>query len=186
MNELREKFLSYRVYASKDRNAFDEIFTAYYKVIRRYVGGKVSTSEVAADIASDVFVSAWDYMTENKVKNVRAFLYQLARNNIANHYRSAQRRMFSADMLEYDRASDEDVEQDVSTNLDYQGLLPVLDKIHEAYREVIKMRFMDEMSITEIADALGKTPNNARVTLHRALAALKTQYEIEKNENSRD
>jgi RNA polymerase sigma factor (sigma-70 family) len=89
-------------------------------------------------------------------------------------------------MIEYDRPSDEDVEKGVEVSMDYEGLLPVLETIHEAYREVIRMRFMDEMEIKEIAVALGKTPNNARVTLHRALAALKTQYEIQHNENSKD
>jgi RNA polymerase sigma factor (sigma-70 family) len=43
----------------------------------------------------------------------------------------------------------------------------------EEYQEVLVMRYLSEMEVEEIAVALTKTPNNIRVLLHRAKAALK-------------
>ena len=48
-----------------------------------------------------------------------------------------------------------------------------MQEIKEEYREVIIFRFINELSIKEIAEILDKTKGNVRVLVYRALKALK-------------
>jgi RNA polymerase sigma-70 factor (ECF subfamily) len=50
----------------------------------------------------------------------------------------------------------------------------------DEYRELIVLRYLNDMSVREIADALQKTPNNVRVALHRARNALKRVADAQK------
>lgn len=56
---------------------------------------------------------------------------------------------------------------------DSQRLISQLKNLKEEYRDVLVMKYLDEMSIGEIAESLEKTSNNVRVLLHRAKNALK-------------
>jgi len=70
---------------------------------------------------------------------------------------------------------------DQSTNLELiRRQLPLLK---EEYREVIVLRFINDLNLEEIAAVTGKSRGNVRVILHRALAALKAMVEdkMEKN-----
>ena len=44
--------------------------------------------------------------------------------------------------------------------------------LRDDYQEIIQMRFMDQLSISEIAEVIGKTDNNTRVLVHRATKSL--------------
>jgi len=48
-----------------------------------------------------------------------------------------------------------------------------LDKLKEEYREIILLRFIDELSFAEIAEVMGKTSGSIRVQAFRAMQALK-------------
>ena len=48
-----------------------------------------------------------------------------------------------------------------------------LFELKDEYREVLTLRFVNEMSITEIAEALEKSKGNVRVLIYRALQALR-------------
>jgi len=66
---------------------------------------------------------------------------------------------------------------DQATDVDLiKRQLPLLK---EEYREVIIMKFINDLSLEEIADISGKTKGNVRVLLHRALNALRELVEKE-------
>ena len=69
--------------------------------------------------------------------------------------------------------SEEDVEAKVETKIESEDLIAKLRLLSEEYRDVLVMRYLDEMSIAEIANAIEKHPNNVRVLLYRAKKALK-------------
>ena len=56
-----------------------------------------------------------------------------------------------------------------------------IDKLPEAYRSVLLLREVEELSTVEVAAALGITQNAAKVRLHRARQALKTLIERERS-----
>lgn len=181
---LQEKFLLYRVRVKKDPEAFAKIYDLYAPRIHRFVFFKVSSEEEAQDIAADVFLRAWQYLIDERGREVRhlsALLYRIARNNVIDFYRSRAAHETAPLTSEAENhVSDDGRALELSdARLDVDALAKHLRALKDEYREALVMRYLDEMTTSEIADALGKTPGNVRVILHRAAQALRHLHEKE-------
>lgn len=171
MTMRRQKFLLFRVYQFQDTQAYGELYDLYFGKIYRYVYFKLPKGGVADEITADVFLRGWEYATSSKVDHPSALFYKIARNLIADFYRKRKADLSLEEVG--DQASEEVLVDRVSIKLESDDLIAKIKLLKDEYREVIIMRFLDEMSVKEIAGALEKTPNNVRVTLHRAKGALK-------------
>lgn len=177
---LKEKFLLFRIRAKKDADAFGVIYDDYVKRIHRFIFFKVQTAEQAEDLTSETFLKAWQYLKEKKeVNNLQALLYTIARSVVIDHYRAtaAERGNLPLETGEHletevaDTAAEKSL-RDVETSFDTTLVLERLRGLKEEYRDVVIMKFLDEMSTGEIAQILGKSRANVRVLLHRATRAL--------------
>ncbi len=175
MHRLREQFLLHRIRTRHDTHAFAEIYDAYADRITRFIRLKVGSMDDAQEIQSDVFERAWKSLCEQRVRHLSAYLYTVARRAVADHYRAKSRQVQTVDLEEGVKRLDDDttIVQTIMVRADLKDIAEALDGLYEDYRELIVLRFMDELSIAEIAEALQKTPNNVRVTLHRAIGSLK-------------
>jgi RNA polymerase sigma-70 factor (ECF subfamily) len=63
------------------------------------------------------------------------------------------------------------------SRIDAKKLLVLLDELDESYRNVLVMRYVDDMTIQEIAELTGDQPNSISVRLHRALKKLKELHD---------
>jgi len=163
----------------KDKDAFIEAYDLYIDDIYRFVYFKVSSSQEAEDLTSTVFLKTWNYIQHqniDKAKSLRALIYKIARNLIIDHYRSTKKIDASIDD-ENAGISIVDEKQNIArqaeTSSDFKIVEENLLKLKDEYREIIVMRFIDELSFTEIAQILGKSKDNVRVLVHRALGALR-------------
>ncbi|MBI2476772.1 RNA polymerase sigma factor [Candidatus Uhrbacteria bacterium] len=178
MHRLREQFLLHRIRVRHDTQAYAEIYEQYAERITRFIRLKVASMEDAEELQSEVFEQAWESLCKTRVINLSAYLYTIARRVVADHYRKNERRVKETSLAEGSEIADSiDLQSAVTQSSDLATVEKALYNIFEEYRELIVMRFMDEMSITEIARALQKTPNNVRVSIHRALGALKRAIE---------
>ncbi|HBH16717.1 MAG TPA: hypothetical protein DDW92_00405, partial [Candidatus Veblenbacteria bacterium] len=75
-----------------DQEAFAIIYDKYVDALFRFVVFRVRSEEIAQDITSELFLKIWQHITTSptNVENLRAFLYQMARNLVADHYRTTQ------------------------------------------------------------------------------------------------
>lgn len=180
MNKLiRDKIWLFRLSVKKDPEAFGKVYDEYVNRIYRFIYFKVSSPEEAQDIASETFLRAWQYIQEGKsIKQLSAFLYSIARNLVIDHYR---RKVLSLNAEEAETAglfSDKvdhkvDLKNKIETNRDFSSLLIAMKKMKEEYREIVQLKYLDELSVGEIAEILGKTKGAVRVTLHRASKTLR-------------
>lgn len=173
MSDQYIKFLALRIYRNRDAKAFDELYDLYWRRLHRYLLTKLPRPEDATEITSEVFLRGWEYMTSSRVDNVTGLVYRIARNLVADFYRT-QKTTESLDDHEPFLAAPGSLEKEVMVKNETEGLLIQLKSLKDEYREVIVLRFLNEMDIAEIAEALEKTPNHVRVTLHRALKSLRT------------
>lgn len=177
-SSLKEKFLLFRIRAKKDPEAFGAVYDAYVKQIYRFIYFKVSSAEQAEDLTSEAFLKAWQYLKEKRdVPNLQALLYSVARSVVIDHYRATvcERGTVSLDeTIADDRvdAASEKFLKDVEAKFDTTLVLEKLRGLKDEYRDVVIMRYLDEMSTGEIATVLGKNASNVRVLLHRATKAL--------------
>ncbi len=172
MSMRSQRFLLFRIYRYQDAEAYAELYDGYYERIRRFVFFKLPP-EVVDEVTAEVFLRAWEYATASAVHDAPALFYKIARNLIADYYRkNANKKTESLD--DHVIVDEANLEEDVDDQMEASHLLKVLRGIHEEYQEVLVMRYLDDMSIAEIASATGKTANNVRVLLFRAKRALKS------------
>ena len=169
----RSKFLLFRVYKYRDTGAYGELYDFYISRIRRFITFRVARPEDAEELAAEVFLRGWEYATSSIVKNPGALFYKIARNLVADHYRQ---RKLEVGLDEAPEVADpNELEEQISGHQEQQELIGQLKLLKDEYRDVLVMKYLDEMSISEIADALEKTAGTVRVTLHRAKKALQKQ-----------
>lgn len=176
-NPLHEKLLLYRVRTKRDPEAFGKIYDLFARRIYRFVYFKVSSVEEAQDITADVFLKAWSYLIDEKGQDIRhlsAFLYGMARNRVIDHYRSMSREALPlAEHAEETIADARDAYAKIDAKIDTNLLEKQLRSLKDEYREVLVMKYLDELDTAEIAKILGKSHGNVRVLLHRALEAVR-------------
>ncbi|MFH1890260.1 MAG: RNA polymerase sigma factor [Candidatus Kuenenbacteria bacterium] len=163
-----------------DEKSFTQIYDLYVDKIYRFVFLKTSSRETAEEIVQDVFMRFWKFAqdNENTVKSISAVLYQTARNLVIDYYRSIGRKestVLLEDNLIPDKTADADtdIQKDIDIEYSLQEVENALKLLPEKYKDIIIMKFINELSSKEIAQALNKQEGNVRVLVHRALATLK-------------
>lgn len=175
-----EQVLFLRLKKHKDKQAFVEAYDLYVDQIFRFVFFKVGTKEEAEDLTSMVFLKCWNYVYEGHLgdyQTLKALLYKIARNTIIDHYRkNGKRQEVSLDDANGSPViidPKQDPEDQAATSFEFTRLMEdKLPQLKDEYREVIVLRFINELSIAEISKVLGKTAGNVRVMIHRALESL--------------
>lgn len=163
---------------TKDPDVFGSFYDTYVERVYRFVYFKVSSHEEAEDITAETFLKVWQYLFENKkVEHLHAFVYQVARNLVVDFYRrKAQQRLFPMSETgdEVERLPDigPTVADQLDTAASVDQLESALRQLKDEYREVIVLRYFNELEIGEVAAVLGKSRGAVRVLLHRALKTL--------------
>ncbi len=159
-----------------DSEAFAFFYDQYMIRVYRFVYMRVSDKAVAQDLTQDIFLKTWQHLVDKKeIQNFGAFIFRVARNAIIDYYRLSRRQELP---LEYaDETEDPYTDQKTSSidkDIDLQSLLELLKKMKAEYQEVLILRYVEDLSIDDIAQIMQKDKNNIRVLLHRALTKLKT------------
>lgn len=164
----------------RDKEAFIKAYDLYLENIYRFVFFKVNNREEAEDLTSAVFLKTWDYIQNNQIENfatLKSLLYKVARNTVIDHYRKkSQEQNISLDADPIgEQLPDEtqDIHQQFELAGDFETLQKCMLELKDEYREVISLRFLSELDISEIADILEKSKGNVRVLIYRAMNALR-------------
>ena len=163
---------------SNSAKEFGKIYDRHVDKIYRFVYLKVSSPEIAEDLTSEVFLRCWQsYKNPDKnIDNISAFLYQIARNLVTDHYREkAQAQLVSTDAAPVIADIGISLEQKAIIQSDVDRIKAVLANIKDDYREIIVWYYLDEFTVPEIAKIANKSEEAVRVTIHRALKALKAE-----------
>ena len=159
----------------KIKKIFSTIYDQNIDKIYRFIYFKVNSKEVAEDLTSEVFVRGWDKfkLPGQELKNPSAFLYQIARNLVVDHYREKGRaQVISTDYLMVDDPK-QDLAEATLLKSDMDAVRAVLFELNDDYQNAIIWRYLEEIPIAEISEMMNKSEEATRVTLHRALKALR-------------
>lgn len=149
--------------------AYDELADAIF----RHCYFRISDREKAKDMMQDTFMKTWQYLANGgEIQNLKAFLYRTANNLLIDEYR--RKKTDSLDILQeagFDPMGDD---ADKTINLaEAKTAITAMQKLDEKYREAVMMRFVDDLSPSEIAKVIGETENVVSVRLRRGLNKLK-------------
>ena len=163
------------------KKEFSKIYDKYINQIYRFVFLKVNSKEIAEDITSETFLKAWESYKNNKIENVSAFLYQVARNLLTDYYRQKSRTQF----LPLDSVSiidpSNNLKEESQDKSDIEIIKSALSRLeNENYQNIIIWHYLNDLSIKEISKINNQSEGAVRVMLSRALKELK---EIIENDN---
>jgi len=160
---------------------FNQVYDQYVNKIYRFIYLKVSLVETAEDLSSEVFLRLYRHIQKNNpvIENPQAFVYQIARNVIADHYRSKKITVVSIEKttIEIEDIQERTREQG-EVSLEMDRIKEAIAKLQGDYQDLIIWRYVDELTVPEIAQITGKTEENVRVGVHRAIQALKGKVDI--------
>ncbi|MCX5239728.1 sigma-70 family RNA polymerase sigma factor [Streptomyces prunicolor] len=168
----------------RDPHAFAELYRANYDDIFGYILKRVSWNhQVAEDLTADVFLKAFKKIDTFRWTGapIGAWFCAIARNVVADHYKvaSTKRLHFVGDMRDVEDAWGAPAgtaEDTVLAALDGADLLAALGGLLPRQQEVLRLRFLDEMSLSETADAFGVTPGAVKQLQFRAIGSLRKAY----------
>ncbi len=154
---------------------FGQIYDQYVGRIYRFIILKVETQEIAEDLCSEVFLRVFGEFQKDSIENIQAFLYQVARYTIADHYRQrANMRVVPIEETE-ELFGEDSLFEDVAVRSEIEEVRRAICLLRDEYQNFIIWRYLDELSIPEIAKITGKTEGSVRVGVHRAMEALRAQ-----------
>jgi len=156
--------------------AFGCLYERYLESIYRYIRARVAEDRTAEDLTETVFLRSFESLSRYKEKGLRfsAFLYQIARNLLVDHYRQKEEELplESADQISVSPSRMDDI---IVIQDQVDRLRVGLEALPEEYREIIRLRVLLELSTAECAEWIGRSEGAVRVLLHRAMKALKRQ-----------
>ena len=172
IEKLKEQYLKH----------YDEHSDALY----RFFAFQTSNNAVASDLLQDTFMKTWEYIAAGKeIQNLRAFLYRVARNTLTDYRR--KKKSHSLDAITdtgVDFADDTDILEERSIQSDVEYVFEKMYILDDHHKELITLRYVEEMSIKEIAEIFQERPNTISVKLHRATEKLKNHLEsIKQNQD---
>ena len=171
---------------ANSRKKFSKIYDQYVDKIYRFVFLKVSSEEIAQDLTSETFLKCWEVFkrTENptsneqKIENPQAFLYQIARNLVTDHYR--EKGKYQVVSAEISPITDPrtNLEERVILNSDLEIIHKHLSCLKDDYQNAIVWYYLDDLPICEVAKLLDKSEEATRVLIHRALKSLREKVNL--------
>lgn len=161
------------------RKIFTQVYDDYVDRIYRFIFFKVGSEEIAQDLCSETFLRGWQSFKskEQEIDNPQAFLYQIARNLVIDHYREkAKTQTVSADYVSIADPG-QDLEEQALSRSDLDTIKLALFDLKDNYQEIVVWHYVEDLSIPEISKMLKKSEGAVRVMLHRALKSLKNKVE---------
>lgn len=157
-----------------NNDAFGDIYSLFLDDIYKFVYFKVDAEEVG-DITENIFIKAWEKIGSytKGSSNFRSWLFAIARNTVIDYYRTKKN---PAPLNEAYEISDETQSPflDTERSLNKDILKTAIAKLPENYREIITLKFVNELSNEEIENITQKQQSTIRILQFRALKKLKT------------
>jgi RNA polymerase sigma-70 factor (ECF subfamily) len=163
--------------AQEKRAALTALFETHFERVSRYIAVRIGNRSEAEDLASEVFVRALRSVESYKETGapLEAWVFRIAHNIVVDHLRRQGRRPGSIPLEDAPPVSRE---ENPSARLEHeeelQGLRRALEKLSEAQRQVLALKFGAELSSEQIAQAMGKKPGAIREMQSAAVKKLRS------------
>ena len=146
---------------------FEEIYHKYFQEVYLFIKSLSHDESIAEEITQEAFFKALKAFEKfDGSKDIRAWLFTIAKNTYFSHYKKAKRQV------------DSDIIEEPSTGVQFvKHLMNEEDAFHvhqflhsmdEPYKEVFSLRTFGELPFEKIGMLFGKSAGWARVTFHRA------------------
>src|SRR3989344_5269478 len=173
---LRSRFMIASKKEAQQQKVLTKAHHDFEKSLNLYAFFKIHNHALSEDLVQDTFVKTWAYLVKGgKIDLMKAFLFHVLNNLIVDEYR--KHKTVSLDVLlekGFEPSSDDSGR--LHNILDGKAALFLIQRLPKMYQKVMRMRYVQDLSLKEISLITGKSKNTIAVQLHRGLEKLKLLY----------
>jgi RNA polymerase sigma-70 factor (ECF subfamily) len=158
-----------------DGEAFGKLYDAYMDTVYRYIYYRVSNRALAEDLTSETFLRALRRISTFtwQGRDFGAWLVTIARNLVADHFKSSRHRLEvpTGEMLDSNE-TEASPEDSVLAYLSNRALLDAVKQLNSQQQECVTLRFLHGLSVAETAKIMGKNDGAIKTLQYRAIRTL--------------
>lgn len=143
----------------------------------RYIFFRVGKKrELAEDLTSEIFMKALENF--EKYDHVRPFavwIYRIAHNHLVDYYKKVKAEIVPIEEVENELRLNVKYQEELDNELDLEKVKEALEKLPDSQKEVVMMKYINDLTNPEIAEILNTNEAHVRVLQHRALSSLKSK-----------
>lgn len=175
--QMTQNEISSLIFAAlEDPAAFGVLYDRYVQHIYRYAYSRVENAREAEDITAQTFIAAYESLSRYRERgHFSAWLFRIAQSEIQNHFRRSRREVGLDAVRRLAEADDALVA--VIQDEELSRLRSLIKKLDDDERELIRLRYVAELSFAEMADLLGRREDAVKKSVYRLLERLKGQME---------
>ncbi len=161
---------------SERRVILTEAHHEFQKGLHSHAFFKINDRAISEDLVQGTFMKTWKFLVRGgKIDVMKAFLYHILNHLIVDQYR--KHKTTSLDILVEKGFEPSAGDSDRFFNiLDGKKALIFIQRLPLIYQKVMRMRYVQDLSLTEISLITGQSKNTIAVRIHRGLAKLKQLY----------
>lgn len=138
---------------------------------------KTHDPELSEDLVQTTFLKTILYLQKGgKIDTMRSFLNHVLRGLIIDEYRKEKATSLDVMLDNGFEPSEENFEQMINI-LDGKEIVELIKHLPIKYQKVMKMRYLQELTLTEMSSVTGEKQNTMAVQAHRGLVLLKDLYQ---------
>ncbi|MBI4339998.1 MAG: sigma-70 family RNA polymerase sigma factor [Chloroflexi bacterium] len=165
------------------RSAVAALYETHHSRVARYLTVRIGNFQEAQDLASEVFVRALRSADSYKDTGapLEAWIFKIAHNIAVDYLRAKTRHppAVSVDDLLSLPAENDDPGEGVYQQEEVERLHRAMQRLTEAQRQVLALRFSSELSSEQVAQVMGKKPGAVREMQSAAIRRLRQLLEGE-------
>jgi len=158
----------------RDQGAFADLYDRHVVRVYRHIYYLVSDAREAEDLTAQTFLKAWEAVDRYKERGAPfvAWLLRISHNLTISYLRS-KRDHSELDEGYVDNKRAGNPEESLEQATDERSVRDAVLRLREEQRQVIMLRFVEELDYREVAAMIGKSVPAVRVIQHRALGNLR-------------
>ncbi len=162
--------------AQENPAAFGRLYDRYVQPIYRYLYSRLGDVHAAEDITSQTFIAAYEALPKYREQGqFSAWLFRIARSKLNDHFRRSRREVgleAAGELLEREDSLGVLIRAEELSQIRF-----LIKKLNEEEQDLIRLRYVAELSFGEIAELLGKREDAVKKSVYRLLERLKGQME---------
>ena len=163
----------------RDKEAFGALYDRHVVRVYRHIYYMVGNTAEAEDLTAQAFLQAWQAIDRFQLRGAPfvSWLLRIAHNLGVSYLRSRKESaQLPETLIDYGkmRNPEEALQQRVETERVREAIL----RLRDEQRQVIILRFVEDLEYREVAEIVGKSVAAVRVIQHRALNALRKEMRV--------
>lgn len=159
-----------------DRDAFEVVVKEYQGLVLRICSSLLGNREDAEDASQEVFYRAFRSLSSFRLdRRFVPWLISIALNTAKSYYRRRGRaRSRRSSRSPEDLPSSGSVEAEGERRLVESAIRTAVSRLPDRLREVVVLYYLEELSVSDVAEAMGLSKENVKSRLHRSRAVLRS------------